>query len=172
MASPQVPLPRALQLPRTFRYVAGYLALHDADLRIRRSVERAGLYVLERRCRRRPVVNTGMRTRSDMHVQARDGYIHVATVHSSYLSRPWNIVRALRQEGTDLWAAGGHAKVANELDYEQEWARETRRRRRFGLFRDIAVDFFDVGNRLGNKDGTERTRISHPGVSALSPAPV
>jgi hypothetical protein len=171
VASPHVPLPLALQLPRTFRHVPGYLALHDADLRIRRSVERSGLFVLERRCRRRPATNTGMRNRSDMHVQARDGYIHVATVHPAYLMRPWNIVNALKSEGEDLWAAGGHAKVANEAEYEDRWHRETRKRRRLGLFRNIAAEFFDIGNRLGNKDGTDRTRINNPGVSALTPAP-
>jgi hypothetical protein len=170
MASPHVPVSRALQLPRTFANVPGYLALHDPDLRIRRSAERAEVYVLERRCRRRPAVNTGMRDVSDMHVQARDGYIHVASVHPNWLAKPWNLVRALKTEGADVWAQGGGQKVANELDYETRWAKETRRRRRLGLFRDIAKDFFNIADRLGNGDGTERMRINNPGLPSAAPA--
>ncbi len=167
MASPHVPVPRELRLPAAYVHVAGYLAQHDGDLRLRRSVERPHLYVLERRCRRRPAVNTGMRDRSDMHVQARDGYIHVATVHPSYLDKPWNIVRALKEEGEDLFATGAQ-KVADELKYEAEWMRETRRRRRRGLYRNIALEAFDVLARTGNGDGTERTRISAPGLPAAA----
>ena len=97
MASPHQPVARALRLPSTFRHVRDYLALHDSELRIRRSVEQPGMFILERRCRRRPPVHTGRRDASDIHVQARDGYIHVATVHPSYLTRPWNMIRALQK---------------------------------------------------------------------------
>lgn len=163
MASPHVPVARALRLPAAYAHVAGYLAQHDPDLRLRKSAERPHLYVLERRCRRRPATNTGMRDRSDMHVQARDGYIHVSTVHPSFLDKPWNIVRALQEEGADLFASGGALKVADELKYEEDWARETRRRRRRGLYRDMAREAFDVQDRIGNRDGTERVRIAAPG---------
>ncbi|MGE0590911.1 MAG: hypothetical protein AB7G23_03025 [Vicinamibacterales bacterium] len=166
MSTPHVPVSPALRLPASFAQVPGYLARMDPDLRLRRSAERPDLYVLERRCRRRPVVNTGMRDVSDMHVQARDGYIHVATVHPNWLTKPWNIIRALREEGTDLWARGGAARVADELDYEEQWARETRRRRRLGLFRDIAADAYPVLDRMGNRDGTDRTRINNAGTTA------
>lgn len=174
MASPHVALSSALRLPPSYAHVQGYLDGVDPDLRLRRSAERPHLYVLERRCRRRPAVNTGMRDSSDIHVQARDGYIHVATVHPNWLNKPWNIVRALTEEGTDLWAKGGAGRVASEMEYEEAWLKETRRRRRLGLFRDIAADGFHVLNRLGNRDGTERTRISNAGTKPwqqLQPLP-
>jgi len=173
MSTPHVPLSSALRLPPTYAHVQGYLDAIDPDLRIRRSAERPQLYVLERRCRRRPAVNTGMRDVSDIHVAARDGYIHVATVHPNYLNKPWNIVRALHEEGVDLWAQGGAQRVSNELEYEEAWMKETRRRRRQGLFRDIAKEGYDVLNRL-NIDG-ERSRIQNAGTKpwqTLQPLPV
>jgi hypothetical protein len=160
--TPHVPVPDHLALPAEFEDVPGYLALIDPDLRIRRSAEAENLFVLERRCRRAPAVNTGMRDVSDMHVQARDGYIHVASVHPNWLRKPWNIVRALREEGIDLWAEGGAAKVDDELLYEEQWAKETRRRRRRGLYRDIARDAHGPMQRLNI--GGARSRISNAGV--------
>jgi hypothetical protein len=165
--TPHVPLPPELELPDTYAHVQGYLASVDPDLRIRRSAERPRLYVLERRCRRRPAVNTGMRDTSDIHVQARDGYIHVSTVHPNFLNKPWNIVRALKEEGTDLWAKGGAEKVANEMEYEEAWQIETRRRRRLGLFRDIAGEGYDILSRMNN-DG-ERSRINNAGPATRPP---
>jgi hypothetical protein len=158
MGAPHVPLSRDLRLDAADRHVQGYLDQVDPLLRLRKSAERPGLYILERRCRRRPAANTGMRDRSDMHVQARDGYIHVATVHPSFLTKPWNIVRTLVTEGADLFVTSA-SKIADEEAYEAAWAKETRRRRRLGLYRDIAKDAFDTLNRLGNRDGTDRTRI-------------
>jgi hypothetical protein len=157
-----VPVPAHLRLEPTFEAVHGYLRLVDADLRIRKSVEWPGLYVLERRCRRAPAINTGMRDQSDMHIQARDGYIHVATTHAGWLVKPWNMVRALKEEGVDLWAAGGAELCANELEYEEEWGKVTRRRRRQGLYRDIASEGYDLLSRM-NING-ERSRISNIGV--------
>lgn len=160
-----VPLRPELMLPRCYWHVYDYLARTDGSLRIRRSVEWVGFYVLERRCRRQPATNTAMREASDAHVQARDGYIHVATVHPQWLERPWNITRALKEEGEDLWTKGGAAKVDDELRYEEQWQRETRKRRRLGLFRDIAAEGYDVLNRLGDGAGrTNRLRISNAGI--------
>lgn len=163
-----VPVPVHLRVEPQYEAVHGYLRLVDSALRIRRSVEQRGLYVLERRCRRAPAVNTGMRDRSDMHVQARDGYIHVATTRAIWLTKPWNMVRALRTEGVDLWVQGGATNVANELDYEEKWAKETRRRRRRGLYRDIAGEAFDILNRVNS--GGERSRINNAGMPTLAPA--
>lgn len=159
--TPHVPLSPALKLPPEFQHVTGFLARFDADLRVRRSAERRELYVIERRCRRRPAVNTGMRDRSDMHVQARDGYIHLSTVHPSWLNAPWKIVRELVETGVDLWNRGAIA-VDNELLYEENWAKETRRRRRRQTFRDIGREAYVMATRRGNKDGTERSRLSVP----------
>lgn len=160
--SPHVPVSPHLRLEPWFEAVPGYLRLVDPDLRIRKSAEQRGLYVLERRCRRAPATNTGMRDLSDMHIQARDGYIHVSTVHASYLAKPWNMIRALKEEGTDLWAKGGAQLCSSEMEYEEEWGRVTRRRRRQGLYRDIAAEAYDVLNRINI--GGERSRISNIGV--------
>jgi hypothetical protein len=164
MSTPHVPIPAHLRLEPEFEAVPGYLRLIDPDLRIRKSVEWPGLYVLERRCRRAPAVNTGMRDLSDMHIQARDGYIHVATTHTGWLLKPWNMIRALKEEGVDLWAQGGAQTCANEMEYEEHWAKVTRRRRRQGLYRDIASEGYDLLSRL-NING-ERSRISNPGLPA------
>jgi len=90
-------------------------------------------------------------------VQARDGYIHVSLVHWQWLCRPANILTALQEEGDDLFAKSG-MQVADELEYEEAWAKQSRRRRRLGLLQDIAVDSHDPISRL------EGTRISNAGV--------
>lgn len=159
--TPHVPVPSHLRLQPEFEDVIGYLALVDPDLRIRRSAESVNVFVIERRCRRAPATNTGMRDTSDMHVQARDGYIHVASVHPNWLTKPWNIVRALKEEGCDLWASGGGEKYCDEQEYEERWQKETRRRRRLGLYRDIATDALPAMQRM-NIDGS-RVRFNNPG---------
>jgi hypothetical protein len=169
VATPHVPLPPALEVEPTFAHAAGYLAQHDPELRLRRSVEVRGYYVLERRCRRRGMSQVGYRDQSDAHIQRRDGYVHVSLVHQQWLTRPWNMLRALKEEGADLFAQ--HAEqFANELDYEETWAKVTRRRRRHGLFRDLAKEHFDILDRIGNRDGTERIRFNNPGLPAAAPA--
>jgi len=162
MSTPHVPVPAHLRLPPQFEEVFAYLRDVDPDLRIRKSAERTGVYILERRCRRAPAVNVGMRDLSDMHVQARDGYIHVASVHEAWLFHPWNIVRALQHEQADLWAAGGADRLSDELEYEERWAKETRRRRRQGLYRDIATDALPIVQRLNI--GGSRLRFNNPGT--------
>lgn len=161
-----VPVSRRLALPPALEFAQRYLRAFDRDLRLRKSAENPHVYVLERRCRRRPAVNTAMRDVSDMHVQARDGYIHVASVHPNVVARPWDIVAELVDGGRDAWAAGGADKVFDEVAYELEWARETRRRRRLRLFREIALEHYDLLSRHGDREGrTERTRISNVGLS-------
>jgi hypothetical protein len=155
-------LPASLRLPPRYRHVQDYLVSFDGDLRIRRSVERSELFVLERRVRRAPTANLGMGDLSDLHVQARDGFIHISTVHPQYLERPWAIVEALKESGADLWDNGGASQFADELEYEETWMKESRRRRRRQLFRDIALEGYDLLNRIGSK----RTRISVPGLRA------
>lgn len=157
-----VAVPRHLRLPAFLEGVLAVVQLHDPDLRVRRSAEKHELFVIERRCRKAPAVNTSMANLSDMHVQARDGYIHVATTNLAWMLRPWNIMRALTQEGVDLWAAGGAQRVADEEEYEEQWAKETRRRRRLGLYRDIATDGWNTLSRM-NIAG-ERSRINNPGL--------
>jgi hypothetical protein len=163
-------LSRHLTLPRRWRHVNDYLRAYDADLRLRASVERPGWFVLERRCRRRPAPNTSMRDLSDMHVQARDGFVHVAIVHPEYCNKPWNIIAALQGSGVDLWAYKAPDAFADELEYEEHWAKETRRRRRHEDGRAYYREMFDVLSRLGNKDGTEQTRFSNPGLGSKTSA--
>lgn len=158
---------RHLALPRAYRHVADYLHAHDPALRLRRSVEVEGWYVLERRCARRRAVNTCMAERTDIHVQARDGYVHIAIVNPEYLNKPWNIVRQLRDEGADLWAEGGADKFADDLEYEERLVAECRKRRRHTDGRDYYREVFDILGRLGNPEGrNERTRFSNPGLPA------
>lgn len=156
-----VPVDPELALPPAYAHVEDFLARHDAELRIRRSIERPGLFVLERRVRHRPAANLGMEPRTDLHIQARDGYLHISTVHSSWLEKPWNIVRALSEHGVDLWDAGAE-KVADELDYEERWLKESRRWRRKRLFQDICRESYQVMRRVGAWG--ERDRISNVGV--------
>lgn len=155
-----------LRLPEDLAHVQDYLHQFDPDLRLRQSVERPGYFVTERRCRRAPAVNTGMQVLSDMHVQARDGYIHVSLTHLEWLYHPWNIVIALREEGADLWATGGAARFEDELDYEAAWQQETRRRRRHADGIAHYREMFDILARLGNFDKTEVTRFNNPGLPA------
>ena len=161
MSTPHVPVPRHLALGARHRWVLDYLVQFDADLRLRKSAERPDLYVLERRLRNRPAANVGMRDQSDMHIQARDGYIHVATVHPSYLERPWRMVQQLKESGADLWDQGGAGRIADECEYEEEWQRITRKRRRLRLFRDIALEGYDILNHINS--GGERSRLAAPG---------
>lgn len=109
---------------------------------------------------------------SDLHVQARDGYIHVSTVHPAWLEKPWNIIAALFEEGRDVWAAGGHENVIDEIEYEEKWIAESRVRRRMGLYRNIAIDAYGPLSALGNRDGTERTQVSMNGVRPHHRRPV
>jgi hypothetical protein len=152
-----VPVPPHLRLDPWAAHVPEYLALADPALRLRKSAERDGYYVLERRARRMPACNAGLGDHSDLHIQARDGYIHVSIVHWQWLTRPWNILRELREEGEDLFVRGA-AKLSDELEYEEAWAHESRRRRRRGLYRDIAVDAYDPLERLAG------SRISNAGM--------
>jgi len=165
MASPHVPLPRALRVPALYGYAPGYLELHDPDLRLRKSIDRPGTFVLERRVRRAPAIRIGLPNGSDIHVQARDGYLHVGRVHVSWLLRPWNIIRALKQQGGDLWAEGGAKKFDDADQYEQAWLKENRRRHTRENFRALAREMFDDMDRQGSPEGrTERTRISNVGL--------
>jgi hypothetical protein len=156
-------LEEPVRLQEEFAGVQAYLHEHDPDLRLRRSVERGDMWVLERRCRRAPAVNTGMTCLSDLHVQARDGYIHVSAVHREWLMHPWNIIIALREEGFDTWAYTHWEDVVDEMEYEERWQLESRRRRRRDDYRGHLRESFDILSRMGNRDGTEATRFRNVG---------
>jgi hypothetical protein len=154
-----VPVERELRVPPCYAHVEGFLQRHDADLRLRRSLTHPTCFVLERRCRRRPAANVGIQPVLDHHVQVRDGYIHVSTVHASWLERPWRIVEALTHEGRDLWAvAGGLARLDSEERYEERWAKETKRRKRREMFKEIFREGRATLQRMAG------SRISHAGM--------
>jgi hypothetical protein len=163
-------LSRHLAPPRRWRHVNDYLRGHDPDLRVRASVERPGWFVLERRCRRRPAVCSAMHDQSDMHVQRRDGFIHVAIVHPEWMNKPWNILRALRTEGVDLWAYKSAEAFADEVEYEEHFVHESRRRRQRADSRAYYREMFDILSRLGNTDGTEKSRFTNPGTAPQTSA--
>lgn len=163
-------LDERFQLEDEFAHVQEYLHTQDPDLRLRRSAERPDMWVLERKCRRAPAVNTAMRCYTDLHVQARDGYIHVSIVHREWLMHPWNIMIALREEGFDTWAYTHWEDVVDEMEYEERWQLESRRRRRREDYRGHLREAFDVLSRMGNRDGTERSRFSNPGLPTLASA--
>lgn len=164
--SAHVPVDPALRLEPGFRYVEDYLRVADPQLRLRKSSDRPGFYVLERRCKRGKPIHTTRRL-TDRHIQARDGYLHVSTVHRRYLDYPRQIVAALQEEGVDLHQAGGYQRVEADLRRADAEARATRRQQRHALFRDIAAESFDIQDRVGGVGGTERTRINNPGAPWL-----
>jgi hypothetical protein len=156
--SDHVPVEAALALPGCYCYVEDYLRGVDALLRLRRSANHRGFFVLERRVRRSRPPETARRDLSDQHVQARDGYVHVTTVHPWYLDRPQRIVDKLREDDGD-WHAPGNSAA-------QWWARQEaqasaekaqRSEARYREFRDFYRDSLDAVAR------TDGTRIQHPG---------
>lgn len=174
---PHVIPPTRLLLPESYRHVEGILRNYDPALRLRRSIDTPSLYVLERRTSRSRPVHTARRDGSDLHLQASEGYIHVSLVHPTFLAHPENILRELK--ANDSWAQGGAQKVADQMEYDDWWRHEDRRRKRREWFRDLAKDAFPILDRLGARDGTERVRFNSPGVPspaspdpAPSPAPV
>lgn len=158
------PVPNALQLPPRFHFAQRYLATFDRDLRLRKSAEVQGFYVLERRKRRSPVRYLGLKNLTDQHLQARDGYDHVALVHANWLPKPHLMVRALVTEGWDIWGEGGHTEVADQAEADEQWAVENRQRRRKQMFYAKALEDYAILDRIGNPDGSERTRINNAGV--------
>lgn len=163
-----VPVDRALQVEPGFRYVDDYLHAADPELRLRKSVDHPGFYVLERRCRRTRPIQTTRRDLTDRHIQARDGYVHVSTVHRRYLDYPLQIVAALHEDGVDLHRAGGYARVDADLRRQDDEARQRRREKRRAHFEDIAADAFRIQDRVGGEGGTERVRLNNAGIRPWS----
>jgi hypothetical protein len=164
--SEHVPVDPAYRLEPGFRYVEDYIRVADPLLRLRKSSDRPGFYVLERRCRRSKPVHTSRRM-TDRHIQARDGYVHVSTVHRRYLDAPLKIVAALHEDGADLHRVGGAARFDDALRRQDADARAQRKEKRRQHFADIAAEAFDIQDRVGGVGGTERTRINNPGAPWL-----
>ena len=164
MLSPHVPVDPELRIPRHYAYVEDYLRAHDDALRLRRSLDVPGFYLIERRLSRSKVVHTSCYT--DAMIAARDGYIVVTHVHPWYLDRPARIVAKLRGDDNDLWAAGGAQAVDQKLRTAENEARSYRRFKRRQWTRDVASEAFDTLDRVGGRGGTERVRINNAGLPA------
>jgi hypothetical protein len=156
-------------LPSHRRYVEDYLRAVDPALRFRRSATKQGFYVLERRCRRSKPAHTSARTMTDAQIQARDGYVHVATVHPWFLDRPQRIIDKLHEDGADMHKVSAKSLQQELIDDEQD-AKNARRRKRLDDFRSRSAATFDVLDRLGNKQGFERTRMNNVGLPAPTSA--
>jgi hypothetical protein len=161
-----VPPPKALRLPKGLELAQRYVSAFDP--RPPAAAQRGKSVRLRPRAALSPSAGGEHRHArlSDVHIQARDGYIHVASVHPNVVRRPWAIVAELMENGRDTWAVGGADKLFDELEYEKALMKESRRRRRLALFTDIAKDHYDLLDRHGNPDGTERTRVSNAGTEA------
>jgi hypothetical protein len=159
-----VPLDPVMALPPWYRYVQDYLWRYDPALRMRRSVDHAGQYVLERRVTRSRPIHTDRHDLSDRQIQARDGYVEVSVVHPWYLDRPTRMLAKLLGEGADLWREGGAARVAAQMEATEAQARADRRWTRRQMLRDRAKEGFDLLDRLGGIGGTERMRINNAGL--------
>jgi hypothetical protein len=165
--SVHVPVEPSLRLDPGFAYVEDYLRVADPLLRLRKSASSPGFFILERRCQRSKPVHTSRRDLNDGQVSARDGYMHVATVHRYFLDRPARIIESLHEQGADLHKPGGYRKLDRDLRQADEDARTERRMKRRQMFEDIAADSHDAQARLGTLDGF-RTRINNAGTSPHS----
>lgn len=164
MLSPHVPVDPELRLPRHYAYVEDYLRVHDGALRLRRSLDQPGFYVVERRVSRSKPVHTSLY--SDAMVAARDGYVHVSHVHPWFMERPARIIAKLRGDQNDLWREGGARQLDATLRRQEHDARVERREKRRAWARDVASEAFDALDRLGGIGGTERTRLNNAGLPA------
>lgn len=160
--SVHVPIEPALRLDAGFAYVEDYLRVADPLLRLRKSASQPGFFVLERQCKRGRPIHTTRRDLSDGQIAARDGYMHVSTVHRYYLDRPARIVALLHEQGADLHQPGGYVKVDNDLRRADSDARAYRRQKRREKFTEIAADAFDIQARLGLNGG--KTRMNNAGT--------
>lgn len=168
MSSPHVPVDPALALDAGFRYVEDYLRVVDPELRLRKSINEPGFFVLERRCSRSRPVQVTRGALNDGQVAARDGYVHVTTVHRVYLDAPQLIVTALKEDGFDLYAEGGAAGAFQKFLTAKAEAKAVRRLKRDQDRRAFFREAFDLLNRTGGEGGTERTRISAAGAPWLA----
>lgn len=153
-----------LALDPSVRYVEDILRVSDPQLRLRRSIDTPGHFVLERRVRRSKVMATSRRL-SDRGIQARDGYIHITTVHPWWLQHPDRIVARLHEDGEDLHRVGFDT-VDRQLRQADADARAQRRARRYDHFAHIAAEGYDLRQRVGH-EGVGKYRINNVGTRPL-----
>jgi hypothetical protein len=146
----------------------------DPALRLRRSVDHAGFFVLERLTTNTKPVDTSASGLTDVKMATRDGYLHVAHVHPFFVHHPDKLLERLLENDNDLWRQGtGHIgsaadRYVRELATEQDEAKAHRKRHRRQESEGFYAESFDVLDRLGDRHShAERTRINNAGPVPL-----
>lgn len=164
--------PAEWALPEQFAASERVLRAHDPALRLRRSVDHAGFFVLERLTTNTKPVDTSAAGLTDVKMATRDGYLVVSVVHPQFVHHPDRLLDRLLANGNDLWTQGtGHIGSAadryiRELATEQDEAKAHRKRHRRQEAEGFYAESFDVLDRLGDKHShAERTRINNAGAT-------
>jgi hypothetical protein len=162
--------PAEWALPDQFVKTERVLQAYDAALRLRRSIDHAGYFVLERLTINTKPVDTSAAGLTDLKMSTRDGYQHVAHVHPFFVHHPDKLLDRLLDNDNDLWKLGtGHVgsaadRYVSELRTEQDDARANRRRHRRQEWEGFYAEGFDTLDRIGDtKSHAERTRINNAG---------
>lgn len=164
--APEITLPpqyvAAEQLMRQF----------DSALRVRRSVQHPGFYVLERRTSRTKPMHIetqydelGNEKPSDMKVATRDGYLFISHVHPHFLDEPNRILEQLRAHGNDLQAPGNNAARAfDQMVRDREEAKARRAAFQLDEWDAYFRESFDILDRVGDQHShAERMRLNNAG---------
>lgn len=166
--------PAEWALPDQFAKTERVLQAYDPALRLRRSIDHAGYFVLERLTANTKPVDTSARGLTDLKMATRDGYLHVAHVHPFFVHHPDKFLERLLSNDNDLWKQGtGHIGSAadryiGELRTEQDDARANRRRHRRQEWEAFYAEGYDTLDRLGDKHShAERTRINNAGAETV-----
>jgi hypothetical protein len=161
-----------LLLPESYAGVQVSLRAFDAELRLRRSVELEGCYVLERRASwtRPPHVDRkhdelGNQVPDDLLVSTRDGYHFIAHVSQWFMERPDKIVEELRANDNDLHAPGNNAEQAfQKMVSDRAAAHAKKRAFRLDEWGGFYRETFDILDRIGDTGShAERMRINNAG---------
>jgi hypothetical protein len=173
--SDHVKPPAEWALPDEFAASERVLRAYDPALRLRRSVDHAGFFVLERLTTHTKPVDTSAAGLTDLKMATRDGYLHVAHVHPFFVHHPDKLLERLLSNDNDLWTQGtGHIGSAadryiRELATEQDDARVNRRRHRRQESEGFYAESFDVLDRLGDRHShAERTRLNNAGAETVT----
>jgi hypothetical protein len=166
--------PAEWALPDQFAATEKVLRAYDSALRLRRSIDHAGFFVLERLTMNTKPVDTSIAGLTDLKMTTRDGYLHVATVHPFFVHHPDQMLERLLANGNDMWKSGtGHVGSAadryiRDLATEQDNAKAARKEKRISEFGDYYAESFDVLDRLGDRTShAERTRINNAGTEPV-----
>lgn len=153
-----------LRLPAHLQWVEDHLRGTDGALRLRRSNEVAGFFVLERKVSFGPPIHT-KRPHSDAWIACRDGYLFLSHVHPALVANPLELVMRLRADGGDMHAAGNGAKqtydriVSEKADADAKWEKDVE-----DTFEHYYREGHDTLQRMGDAHGIGRFRINNAGL--------